>query len=583
MRAFGFLRNRAGFPIDPRLLALFAGLSQLLAAGTARAALTGDFADALDIDSGYVTGANGATDIAFSGDGRAVITTKTGNIVVRLTDGTKKTLQGTFPDLDSASEKGLNGVFADPRDPKAFFFYADNGPSTTDKHQVYHAVLNDDSTITVDLDNPVVAEGANPGDPGLEGPANHDGGGLFIYNNFLYVSVGDTGQNATPPTNKYTSCLNKGNGKILRLNLDGTIPTDNPLSGEAMVTSCDRAGTQGVWGTAAPDKRIYAWGLRNAWRYWVDPHTGRMWIGDVGETTREEISISAPAASYQGEHFGYPFHEGTTDWSMDNGELRLDKDCDQNFQPSRACTAPVYDYGRTGGANCVIGGIIPEGCGWDTAFGGKLYYFFMDNGAAWTKAMEVKPDRSGVVSNTPVDVGTFSGTGPVSLRQGPGGAIYLVNNKEGSVYEIKPKEQTGDACVSTGGMGGMGGAGATAGASATSGAGGSSTTAGTGNATAGTGGTMSAGGRTGTAGTGGTTGGTGGTGGTSTGGTATGGASATSGAGTGAGQTGGAAKPSEGDDKSGCGCRAAGSESSTAGLILAGLGITGLTLRRRRR
>ncbi len=123
MRTIGFLRARARSASRPaaRLLALAAAGAGLLAPCVASAALTGDFADALDVDASFLTGANGATDIAFAGDGRAVITTKTGNIVIRQTDGTKKTITGTFPDLDSGSEKGLNGIVSDPRDPKGFF------------------------------------------------------------------------------------------------------------------------------------------------------------------------------------------------------------------------------------------------------------------------------------------------------------------------------------------------------------------------------------------------------------------------------------------------------------------------------
>jgi MYXO-CTERM domain-containing protein len=522
-----------------RTLAVAAGALGLLAPGQARADLTGDFAGALDLDPGYVTGANGATDIAFAADGRAVITQKSGSITIRRTDGTKNVLMGTFPNIDTGSEKGLNGIVADPRAGNAFFLYADNGPSNTDKHQVYHAVLEDDDTLTVDLENPVVAAGLNDGDPGLEGPANHDGGGLDIYDGHLYIAVGDTGANATPPTNKYASCLNKGNGKILRVKLDGTIPDDNPLASETMVTGCSSTGS--AWTMAAPDRRVYAWGFRNPFRFWVDPHTGRMWIGDVGETTREEISVSDPAASYTGQHFGYPFHEGTTDWSMDGGELRLDKTCDQAFEPSRPCVAPVTDYRneRNDGANCVIGGLIPEGCGWSSAFGGKLYYWFADFGASWVHAVEVKTDRSGVVSSTPISVGEFGGAGPAAIRQGPNGAVYLVNNKEGSVYEIQPKNQTGDDCMSMGGMGGA------------SGSAGSTPTAGSGAMTAGRNGS----------------GGSGGTGGGAT---------------AGMGQAGNAAKPADSDESGGCGCRASNGDNGALAAAMAALGLAGLALTRRR-
>ena len=74
-----------------------------------------------------------------------------------------------------------------------------------------------------------------------------------------------------------------------------------------MVSAC--TSTNGAWTMAAPDQRIFAWGFRNPWRFWIDPVTELLWIGDVGETTREEISVGTG-----NQHYGYPFNEGTTAW-----------------------------------------------------------------------------------------------------------------------------------------------------------------------------------------------------------------------------------------------------------------------------
>ena len=179
--------------------------------------------------------------------------------------------------------------------------------------------------------------------------------GLIVHAGKLYVGVGDTGQNATPPVNKYGSCLNKGNGKILRVNLDGTVPTDNPLVGLGAVSACDTA--LGPWTTAPPDSRIFAWGLRNPWRFWVDARTTLMWIGDVGEITQEEISVGSAD-----RHYGYPFVEGSMVWGDVQG-----MNC-ATLTPSRICTGPVYSYPHSQG-QAVTGGLIPEGCGWTGVFG----------------------------------------------------------------------------------------------------------------------------------------------------------------------------------------------------------------------
>ena len=75
----------------------------------------------------------------------------------------------------------------------------------------------------------------------------------------------------------------------------------------------------------------------------------------------------------------------------------LGKKCDQGFTPSRPCTAPVHDYRRQR-RRSGAGGLIPTGCGWSNAFAGKAYYLFADYADNWMHALEVQPDREGVVS-----------------------------------------------------------------------------------------------------------------------------------------------------------------------------------------
>jgi hypothetical protein len=185
---------------------------------------------------------------------------------------------------------------------------------------------------------------------------------------------------------------------------------------------------------------------------------------DVGETTREEISVSDPIEGYQGQHFGYPFHEGTVDYDPLD-----DLDCNVGFEPGRECTGPVHDYGRGAGTS-VTGGIIPEGCGWEDAFDGTLYYFFADYGSNVIRALEVRPDRSGTVSASGIDAGNLGG-GPVSFRQGPAGAMYVVMHGAGAVVEVKPRVQTGDGCQGTGGSGGASGGSGASGRGGTGGSG----------------------------------------------------------------------------------------------------------------
>jgi hypothetical protein len=179
---------------------------------------------------------------------------------------------------------------------------------------------------------------------------------------------------------------------------------------------------------------------------------------------------------------------------MASGALRLQKTCDQEFSPSRPCAPPVHDYDHNEGTS-VTGGLIPEGCGWLNAFGGKLYYLFADYGAHWIHALEVRPDRSGVVSATAIEFGTFTG-GPASMRQGPDGGVYTVFYGSGNVTRLAPAAATGSDCsgAGSGGAGGSAGAGGASGSSGTAGRGASGGTAGRGGS-AGAGGLGLVGGR----------------------------------------------------------------------------------------
>ena len=569
----------------------------------AQVMLQGDAAMAFD-STVLVDGLSQPTDMAELPDGRVVVTQRLGDVVVVNTNG-DTVESGHITVSPDFQEQGLLGVVADPdfATNNLLYFYASVEQSDVkNKHKVYKIKLGADGKLDAARDM-VISMGLRASSMSSDGGfGNHNGGGLIIHKGQLYVAVGDSGHNATPPTNHFGTCLNVTNGKILRVNLDGSVPGDNPLSNESMVTGCSD------WNAAlsmqAPEKRIFAWGFRNPYRFWVDPHTDRLWVGDVGETTREEIAIGAPISGDggKGQHFGWPFWEGTkhyTPGAPDNQTFQPDNAC-MGVAPARDCVPAVYDYGHSSGNNCIIGGLIPEGCGWEAPWTQR--YFFGDNGSGRIWTLDVNTNRDGVVDGSVKDFGKTSGIG--SFRMGAKGVLYMAEVAGGRVSKVTPKGYDPTMCAgSTGGAGGMGGGGAPAGGSAgmmsaggapTSGGTGSGATSGTGSAGRasggtgnGSGGAPASGGTTGgttptTGGTGGSTGGTSATGGTAP---ATGGTGATSTTGGSAGaSTGSAGKPaggSGGKDEGGCGCRVADSGSNAGGL-LALVGVLGLFGRRRR-
>ncbi len=147
-------------------------------------------------------------------------------------------------------------------------------------------------------------EGDAPGTSGTiliqvaQPASNHNGGHIgFGPDGMLYMALGDGGaaRDAFRNGQNKLSLL----GSILRLDVAGafgdayTVPEDNPFVG-------DSTGADEIW----------AWGLRNPWRFSFDPATGDLWHADVGQDAWEEINWQ-PADSGGGENYGWPVYEGT--------------------------------------------------------------------------------------------------------------------------------------------------------------------------------------------------------------------------------------------------------------------------------
>jgi glucose/arabinose dehydrogenase len=161
---------------------------------------------------------------------------------------------------------------------------------------------------------------------------NHNAGMLqFGTDGYLYASVGDGDSGVLDPPGAFAQTLDDLLGNILRIDpretADGepySVPASNPF-----------VGVEG----ARPE--IWAYGFRNPWRFWIDPATGDLLVGDVGEGTREEID-RIPAGQ-GGLNFGWPCFEGTVP-----------------FEPTATCPGavpPILDYNHNTELCSVIGGV----------------------------------------------------------------------------------------------------------------------------------------------------------------------------------------------------------------------------------
>lgn len=354
-------------------------LARAAAAGTPIAGYT---------DTAYVTSLSAPTAIAFLPDGRLVIVEKGG--AVKLFDGASTTGVGTIG-VCTGSEMGLLGVAVDAgfaSNGVLYFYRTENdggcGSATGRSNQVVRAVL-----AGTTLGAPQVLLDGIRTDNG-----NHDGGGLRLGpDGKLWVGVGDTGAgdfgNPGDSTNVYAQDLNSLNGKILRIELDGSVPTSNPFFGQA--------GRRG---------EVYAYGFRNPFRIGFDPVTGALWAGDVGQNTVEEIDhVEA------GKNYSWPYCEGT----LPNG-------CAQAGD-----VAPAYTYAHGSGAS-VTGGSF--------AVGGSRYgeYFFGDYIMDRIWQASLNPQRT-AIAGTPTQIVTNAG-GPVDFVFGPDGALYYVAIATGEVRRV---------------------------------------------------------------------------------------------------------------------------------------------------
>ncbi len=233
---------------------------------------------------------------ARDGSGRLFVIQQGGQI--RVWTGTE-VLETPFLDLDpltnGGGERGLLGLAFHPSYASNGFFF------------VNYTDLSGDTVVARYQASPPSSNVADGGSAlrilGFDQPAsNHNGGDMhFGPDGFLYIASGDGGAGALVAQDQ-TNLL----GKILRIDVDGddfpgdanrnyAIPADNPLVG-----------------VAGAAEEIFVLGLRNPWRFSFDRSNGDLFIGDVGEGTREEISY-LPAASAGGVNLGWPCWEGTVE------------------------------------------------------------------------------------------------------------------------------------------------------------------------------------------------------------------------------------------------------------------------------
>ncbi|MCA9300881.1 MAG: PQQ-dependent sugar dehydrogenase, partial [Phycisphaerales bacterium] len=239
----------------------------------------------------------------------------------------------------------------------------------------------------------------------------HAGGQLaFGPEGYLYISIGDGGPRRDP--HHKAQDLSLLDGSILRLDVDRAEPYEVPASNPFV----------NVTG-ARPE--IWADGLRNPWRFSFDGGTGDLYVADVGEDEREEVTF-LPTGNSGGANLGWNRLEGS--------------EC---FDPSDGCdpagtTLPALEYETTGfGGDCaIVGGFVYRGC---ATPGHRGRYFYGDFCSAFIRSFRLR-DAAVVQERDWTEAFREANLeSVVSFGQDARGELYVVDYRAGRLYRIEPR------------------------------------------------------------------------------------------------------------------------------------------------
>jgi glucose/arabinose dehydrogenase len=346
------------------------------------------------IDPVVVTGAG-------DGSGRLFVVEQQGRILI--VGG------GVFLDISSlvdssGNEQGLLGLVFHPDYTNNGYFYVNythdpvgSGPDVTRVSRFEVSAGDPDiadpssETILIEIEQPA---------------SNHNGGDLhFGPDGYLYIATGDGGGGQ----DEFQNAQDLGSllGKLLRIDVDGAgpyeIPPDNPFVGQ---------------GNALDE--IWAYGLRNPWRFSFDRLTGDLFIGDVGQTQVEEIDLQR-ASSAGGENYG---------WSCMEGDVTV------NFNPcdGTPLTAPILVYNHDLGCS-VTGGYLYRG---DIGgLNGRYVFGDFCTGVIWFASASAGTWSTEVFLDTTIKISSFG--------EDDHGELFVLDHNGGVVYRfVSPSLIFGD-------------------------------------------------------------------------------------------------------------------------------------------
>ncbi|MBV9170041.1 MAG: PQQ-dependent sugar dehydrogenase [Chloroflexi bacterium] len=284
--------------------------------------------------------------------------------------------------VSTGTEEGLIGLAFDPNFKTNGYVYIDYTANDASVQVIRYTVTGDHP----DQVDPSTAETVLA----LPKKSKYHNGGMLAFgpDGYLYIAIGDD------EASEKAQDLSTVTGKILRVDVSSlpyTIPSSNPF--------VSREGARG---------EIWAYGLRNPWRFSFDRVAGDMWIGDVGDATWEEVNM-LPAGYEGGANFGWPYYEGA--------QCNVSEHCND---PDLIMPVVTYDHNM----NCaVMGGYVYRGPSAPGLVGSYLYGDLCTGGI-----FTVRDGKRVELGYNPIKVSSFG--------EDQNGDVYVCDLQGGVIYRI---------------------------------------------------------------------------------------------------------------------------------------------------
>lgn len=342
-------------------------------------------------------------DLQNAGDQRLFVVEKGGKIKIIQADGTVNPIP--FLDISSqistGNEQGLLGLAFHPDYTANGYFFINYTTTNGDTRVSRFSVDSTNPDIADPLSETTIIEYQQP-------YVNHNGGCLaFGGDGNLFIASGDGGGSGDPDNRGQN--INTLLGKILRLDVDNPsggknygIPSDNPFVGQQNAR-----------------EEIWAYGLRNPWRFSFDPVTDNLWIADVGQADIEEINRQP--ANLGGVNYGWRCYEGSQPFNT------------QGCPAQSELTFPVAHYTHDNGNCSISGGYVYRGSTYSDIEG---LYFFADFCSGLIGTVD---ENDSVILH-----GNFSGMW-TGFGQDVNKELYIIDMNGGNIFSIKGGQVAGIA------------------------------------------------------------------------------------------------------------------------------------------